>query len=157
LLAIADDVLGVRASTPSRRTLVAAALAGVMALALVPYIGTIEPAHVIDDPAIILVFLATIVGVTLLVRHATHPAHHETRIARRWAPRVSAWAYARPLVTSRRADVGVTPSLANSAHESHVRDTSPWPPPRVEREPEAVRPFGRANGGVSAGSASMAG
>jgi thiosulfate dehydrogenase [quinone] large subunit len=151
LLAIADDVLGVRASTPSRRTLVASALAGVVALALVPYIGTIEPAHVIDDPAIILVFLATIVGVTLLVRHATHPAHHETRLARRLAPRVSAWAYARPMVTSRQAVVGVAPLPANFVRESEIRETAPWPPPRVEREPEVARPFGRAKSTSMAG------
>ncbi|MGZ7087155.1 MAG: hypothetical protein ACXVIH_12575, partial [Ilumatobacteraceae bacterium] len=97
LVAIADGTIGTRPSLPSRRTY---ALAGALfstAVFLVQYIRTIEPARVIGDPAIVLVFLAVIEVTTLLLRCVFANTESQSSKSRSiWSLRVADWVRARP-------------------------------------------------------------
>jgi hypothetical protein len=94
LFAMADGVLGRRPSAVTRRTLVYAGIAAVLGFALVPYVRTIDPAKVIADPAIMLVFLFLTVAATLLFRWIVAKAKPSSA-ARTWTSRCSDWAHAR--------------------------------------------------------------
>jgi uncharacterized membrane protein YphA (DoxX/SURF4 family) len=96
LFAIADGMIGVRPSTPSRRTVALAATSTVLAAAVVPYIRTIEPSKVIDDPAMMLTFLGVITAVTLMVRRAAYRPAHITYIRGLWATWAAGWMHAKP-------------------------------------------------------------
>ncbi len=96
LFAIADGALSTGPSTPSRWTFVAAGLSASAAALFVPYIRTIAPAKVIEDPAMMLTFIGFVLAVTLVVRLAAHPAHDETRLGRLWSDRLSGWVHAKP-------------------------------------------------------------
>ena len=96
LFAIADGTIGVHPTTPSRRTVALAGLTAVLALAMAPYIRTIEPAEVIDDPAMMLVFLGCVTTVTLMVRRAAYRPAHVTYIRGLWATWVAGWMHAKP-------------------------------------------------------------
>lgn len=96
LFAIADGTIGVRPTTPSRRTVVWAGISTALALAVAPYIRTIEPAKVIDDPAMMLVFLGVITAVTLMVRRSAHRPAHVTYIRGLWTTWVAGWMHAKP-------------------------------------------------------------
>ena len=50
LFAIADGTIGIHPTTPSRRTVVMAGFSAALALAVAPYIRTLDPSKVIDDP-----------------------------------------------------------------------------------------------------------
>jgi uncharacterized membrane protein YphA (DoxX/SURF4 family) len=94
LFAMADGVLGVRPTPVNRRTLVYAGIAAAHGFALAPYVRTIDPAKVIADPAMMLVFLSFTVAATLLVRWIVAKAK-PTSVARTWTARCSDWAHAR--------------------------------------------------------------
>jgi len=97
LIAIAEGTIGTRPTKPSRRTY---ALGGVMLLAagfLSLYIRTIAPATVINDPAIMLAFVALIEAGTLVMRCVFADAGKRPLQSRNlWSQRVGQWAYARP-------------------------------------------------------------
>ncbi|MEP7202212.1 MAG: hypothetical protein ABI894_06355 [Ilumatobacteraceae bacterium] len=96
LLAIADGTIGVRPTLPSWRTIVTAGMFAGLALAVTPYIRTIEPSKVIDDPAMMLAFLGFVVTVTLLVRRAAYRPQRATYIRGLWATWVAGWMHAKP-------------------------------------------------------------
>ena len=102
LFAVADGTIGVRPTSPSRRTVGLAALSIVLALAVVPYIRTIEPSKVIEDPAMMLVFLGVIVAITLMVRRSAHRPDHVTYPRRLWTTWVAGWMHAKPKNVVRR-------------------------------------------------------
>jgi uncharacterized membrane protein YphA (DoxX/SURF4 family) len=93
LFAMADGVLGERPSSVDRRTLVYAGVAAVLGFALVPYVRTVDPAKVITDPAMMLVFLSLTVAATLLIRWIVVKAKPSSA-ARTWTSRCSDWAHA---------------------------------------------------------------
>ena len=96
LFAIADGTIGVRPTTPSRRTIVMAGTTAALAAAMAPYIRTIEPAKVIDDPAMMLVFLGVVTTVTLMVRRTAYRPAHVTYIRGLWTTWVAGWMHAKP-------------------------------------------------------------
>ena len=96
LFAIADGVISVRPSTPSWRTVAAAGLSAGLAAAAVPYIRTIEPAKVIDDPAMMLTFIGFIVTVTLLLRMSAHRPPKTFYLRRVWTTWYAGWMHAKP-------------------------------------------------------------
>jgi len=96
LLAIADGAIGRSPSLPSRRTLGAAAAAGGVALLFTPYIRTLQPADVIDDPAMMLSFLAAVLALVLVLRWVAAAADESRVLGRAWADRGRAWCIARP-------------------------------------------------------------
>jgi thiosulfate dehydrogenase [quinone] large subunit len=96
LFAVADGTMGVRPSSPSRKTIALAALSTGAAAAVAPYIRTIEPAKVIDDPAMMLVFLGVVVAVTLMARRAAHRPDHVTYPQRLWTTWAAGWMHAKP-------------------------------------------------------------
>jgi uncharacterized membrane protein YphA (DoxX/SURF4 family) len=96
LFAIADGTMGVRPTSPSWRTLVLAGVSAGSAIAVAPYVRTLEPSKVIDDPAMMLVFLGAIVSVTLLARRAAHRPDHMTYPRRLWATWAAGWMHAKP-------------------------------------------------------------
>jgi hypothetical protein len=96
LLAIADGVIASARSTPSRRSYVWAALALGFAALFVPYIRTVEPAKVIEDPAMMLTFLGTTVAATLIVRCAAHPTMARAWLGTVWRRRLARWCAAVP-------------------------------------------------------------
>jgi uncharacterized membrane protein YphA (DoxX/SURF4 family) len=96
LFAIADGTIGVHPTTPSRRTLAMAGLTAALALAMTPYIRTIEPAKVIDDPAMMLVFMGFVTTVTLIVRRTAYRPAHVTYIQGLWSTWVAGWMHAKP-------------------------------------------------------------
>ncbi len=96
LFAIADGAIGHRHSTPSQRTFVAAGASCLFALVFVPYIRTIQPAGVIDDPAMMLTFLGAVVAATLVVRRAAHPEYRHTRLGQLWIRHLDGWSSAAP-------------------------------------------------------------
>jgi uncharacterized membrane protein YphA (DoxX/SURF4 family) len=97
LMAIAEGTIGTRPTKPSRRTF---ALGGVMLLAagfLSLHIRTIAPATVINDPAVMLAFVAVIEAGTLVMRCVFADAGKRSLQSRSyWSQRVGQWAYARP-------------------------------------------------------------
>lgn len=96
LFAIADGTIGVRPSTPSRRTVALACVSAALALAVAPYIRTIEPAKVIDDPAMMLVFVGFITTVTLLVRRSAYRPSQVTYLRGLWTTWAAGWMHAKP-------------------------------------------------------------
>ena len=102
LFAVADGTIGVRPTSPSRRTVGLAAISTAAAFAFVPYIRTIEPSKVIDDPAMMLVFLGMIVAITLMVRRSAHRPDHVTYPRRLWTTWVAGWMHAKPKQVVRR-------------------------------------------------------
>ena len=96
LFAVADGTMGVRPTSPSRKTVALAGVSVVAALAVAPYIRTIEPAKVIDDPAMMLVFLGVVVAVTLMARRAAHRPDHVTYPQRLWTTWAAGWMHAKP-------------------------------------------------------------
>ena len=96
LVAIADGTIGTRATQPSRRTYALAGALLVAAAILVPNIETIEPAKVIGDPAIMLVFLAVLEAVLLVLRCVfANASSTSARSSNIWSQRVTARAAAR--------------------------------------------------------------
>lgn len=67
-----------------------------LSLAVTPYVRTIEPAKVIDDPAMMLVFLGIITSTTLMVRRAAYRPAHVTYIRSLWTTWVAGWMHAKP-------------------------------------------------------------
>ena len=102
LFAVADGTIGVRPTSPSRRTIGLAAISTTAAFAVVPYIRTIEPSKVIEDPAMMLVFLGMIVAITLIVRRSAHRPDHVTYPRRLWTTWVAGWMHAKPKKVVRR-------------------------------------------------------
>ncbi|MGZ4761564.1 MAG: hypothetical protein ACXV5U_05495 [Ilumatobacteraceae bacterium] len=96
LLAIADGTIGVRPSTPSWRTLAAAGTSAALAVAVAPYIRTIEPAKVIEDPAMMLVFLGFIITVTLIVRRSAYRPPQANHLRSAWTTWYAGWIHAKP-------------------------------------------------------------
>ncbi|MEY2553086.1 MAG: thiosulfate dehydrogenase (quinone) large subunit [Ilumatobacteraceae bacterium] len=96
LFAIADGVIGVRPSTPSWRSVVIASTSAAAAVAVAPYIRTIEPAKVIEDPAMMLVFLGFIVSVTMLVRRSAYRPPQARYFRRVWTTWYAGWIHAKP-------------------------------------------------------------
>lgn len=94
LFAMAEGVLGGRPSAVNRRTLVHAGVAAALGFAFVPYVRTIDPAKVIADPAMMLVFLSMTVAATLLIRWIVAKAKPSSAV-RTWTTRCSDWAHAR--------------------------------------------------------------
>jgi uncharacterized membrane protein YphA (DoxX/SURF4 family) len=94
LFAMADGVIGMRPSPANRRTLVHAGIATVHGLALAPYVRTIDPAKVIGDPAMMLVFLSFTSAATMGVRWIIANAEPQSA-SRTWTARCSDWAHAR--------------------------------------------------------------
>ena len=96
LFAVADGTIGVRPSRPSWRTIVAAGTSAALAIAVAPYIRTIEPATVIEDPAMMLVFLGFIISVTLVVRRAAYRPPQANHLRRMWTTWYAGWVHAKP-------------------------------------------------------------
>lgn len=127
LSAIADGALGAETSTPSRLTIVMAAVAAALAVACVPYIRTIDPERVIDDPAMMLSFIGAVVALTLVARWAAHPTRRQARLGGTRTRYLAAWIHAQPQATLPRSTtfarqrrltlIGVGASISG------------WPPP----------------------------
>ncbi len=96
LFAIADGTIGVRPSTPSWRTIATAGTSAALAIAVAPYIRTIEPAKVIEDPAMMLVFLGFIISVTLIVRRSAYRPPQANYLRRAWTTWYAGWIHAKP-------------------------------------------------------------
>jgi uncharacterized membrane protein YphA (DoxX/SURF4 family) len=94
LLAIADGTIGVRPTAPSWRTVATAGVSAGLAAAVVPYVRTIEPAKVIDDPAMMLVFLGFVIAATLMARRAMY--HPPTYFKGLWTTWIAGWMHAKP-------------------------------------------------------------
>jgi uncharacterized membrane protein YphA (DoxX/SURF4 family) len=96
LFAIADGLVGVRPSHPSRRTIVAALLSAGFAAAAAPYVRTTEPAKVIEDPAMMFVTLGVIMCITLLMRRSAYLPPHRRTLRRVWTTWYAGWIHAKP-------------------------------------------------------------
>jgi uncharacterized membrane protein YphA (DoxX/SURF4 family) len=97
LVAVADGTIGTRPTPPTRRTygLVAALL--VIAGVLGAYVRTLEPAKVITDPALMLLFLALLQAATLVLRCVfAKTATRSSKSGSVWPQRLTRWATARP-------------------------------------------------------------
>jgi hypothetical protein len=109
LVAVADGTIGTRPTPPTHRTYVLAAALLVVAGALVAYVRTLEPAKVITDPAIMLVFLALLQAATLVLRCVfAKTATRSSKSSSVWTQRLTSWARARPEPHVTRS-VGVSP------------------------------------------------
>ena len=97
LVAVADGVIGTRPTPPTNRTYALAAALVVVAGVLVKYVRTLEPAKVITDPAIMLLFLALLQAATLVLRcvFAKTPTR-SSKPSSVWSQRLARWARARP-------------------------------------------------------------
>jgi uncharacterized membrane protein YphA (DoxX/SURF4 family) len=96
LFAVADGTLGVHATKPSSRTVMAAGVSAGLAALVVPYVRTIEPAKVIEDPAMMLAFMGSVITATLLVRRAAYLPHESSRIHTLWKTHMIGWVHAMP-------------------------------------------------------------
>jgi uncharacterized membrane protein YphA (DoxX/SURF4 family) len=96
LFAIADGTIGVRPSTPSRRTVALACVSAALTVAVATYIRTVEPAKVIDDPAMMLVFIGFITTVTLMVRRSAFRPSQVTYLKGMWTTWAAGWMHAKP-------------------------------------------------------------
>jgi uncharacterized membrane protein YphA (DoxX/SURF4 family) len=96
LLAIADGTIGVRPSAPSWRTVASAGVFASLTVAVSPYIRTLEPSKVIDDPAMMLTFLGFVVTVSLLVRRAAYRPQETAYIRGLWTTWAAGWMHAKP-------------------------------------------------------------
>jgi uncharacterized membrane protein YphA (DoxX/SURF4 family) len=94
LFAIADGTMGVRPTQPTGRTVVAAGVSLTIAAAMVPFVRTIEPSEVIEDPAMMLVFLGVVVAITLLARRATYRPPTYFKVL--WTTWIAGWMHAKP-------------------------------------------------------------
>ena len=94
LFAMADGLIGMQPTPANRRTLWYAAIAAVTGFALVPYVRTVDPAQVISDPAMMLVFVSFTIAATLVVRWIVANAR-PAQSSRAWTSRCSDWAHAR--------------------------------------------------------------
>ncbi len=97
LVAVAEGTIGSRPTLPTYRTYVLAAALLCVAGVLVPQVRTWEPAEVVTDPAIMLLFLALLQAATLVLRCLF--ANADTKSSRSgsvWQQRLAAWARARP-------------------------------------------------------------
>lgn len=109
LTAIADGTIGTRPTSPSNRTVTFACALLLTALLMTPYIRTIDPAKVIADPAIMLVFLAALQAVTLLLRFAMSRASwKEFRSTSVASQRLLEWMRARPRTEPRSSAAWAT-------------------------------------------------
>ncbi len=100
LFAIADGTIGVRPTVPSWRTVATAGVSVGLAAAVVPYVRTIEPAKVIDDPAMMLVFLGLVIAATSMARRAMY--HPPTYFKGLWTTWIAGWMHAKPKKVVRR-------------------------------------------------------
>jgi hypothetical protein len=129
LFAIADGVIGVRPSVPSRRTIVLAGASAAAAAAAVPYVRTLEPAKVIEDPAIMLVTLGVIMAITLLVRRSAYMPPHTHLLRRVWTTWYAGWIHAKPKrVVRNEYDRRYTPRGARFAPPPEGTAVSMLPP-----------------------------
>jgi uncharacterized membrane protein YphA (DoxX/SURF4 family) len=96
LFAVADGTLGVHATKPSSRTVVAAGVSAGLVALVVPYVRTIEPANVIEDPAMMLAFMGSVITATLLVRRAAYLPHESSRLHVLWKTHMIGWVHAMP-------------------------------------------------------------
>jgi uncharacterized membrane protein YphA (DoxX/SURF4 family) len=126
LLAVADGAIGVHPTSPSRRTVIGASVSAALGLSVVPFIRTIEPSKVIEDPAMMLSFMGSIVAVTLLFRRAAYRSHETRWIHRLWTTRVAAWMYAKP----RR----MMPNAVTSGRRGFAPPSVHEPPAALHRE-----------------------
>jgi hypothetical protein len=92
LLALAEGTIGASPSSPTHRTHILAAVLAAGAGALVPYVRTLEPAKVIADPALMLLFLAVLESATLSLRCllARSSARAQKPVSR-WTQRIVSW------------------------------------------------------------------
>jgi len=96
LFAIADGVISVRPTSPSWRTVALAGVSAALAALVAPYIRTIEPSKVIDDPAMMLTFIGFIITVTMLLRLSAHRPPRTSRLRRVWTTYYAGWVHAKP-------------------------------------------------------------
>lgn len=85
---------GIGSEPPLRLTkwsYLAAASSAAAGIAVAPFIRTLAPARVIEDPAMMLSFLGVLTAATLLVSHAAHPDHRDTRLGQFWDSRLGPW------------------------------------------------------------------
>ncbi len=99
LFAIADGTMGVRPTLPTGRTIVAACASIAIAASMVPYVRTIEPSEVIEDPAMMLVFLGVVIATTLMARRATYRPPTYFKVL--WTTWIAGWMHAKPNKTVR--------------------------------------------------------
>jgi uncharacterized membrane protein YphA (DoxX/SURF4 family) len=123
LAAVADGTIGTRPTPPTRRTYAFAAAFLVLGGALVPYVRTLEPAEVITDPAIMLVFLALLQAATLALRCSIAKTATSTTSRGIWSRRLTSWAKARPAPRVARS-AGVSPG--QPATEPQVVSALGW-------------------------------
>ncbi len=100
LFAVADGTIGVRPTVPSWRTVATAGVSAGLAAAVVPFIRTIEPAKVIDDPAMMLVFLGLVIAATLMARRAMY--RPPTYFKGLWTTWMAGWMHAKPTKVVRK-------------------------------------------------------
>lgn len=125
LFAIAEGAIGCAARRPTNRTRSAAGVWFLLALAFVPFIRTMAPAHVIADPAAMCLFLAMIIGVGLLYRWATDlPSVPASRVATVLIDRADAWAHAKHTPLNRRRHATSIEPGGNSRSASSVAPAS---------------------------------
>jgi uncharacterized membrane protein YphA (DoxX/SURF4 family) len=142
LFAIADGAIGVHPTSPSRRTVIGAGVSAGLGLSVVPFVRTIEPSKVIEDPAMMLSFMGSILAVTLLFRRATYRPHETRWIHRLWTRRVAAWMYAKPRRLMPMMPNAVTSDCRGLAPPP-VPQARMFPPPNVRRHSfVAPRPGG---------------
>lgn len=97
LVAVADGTIGTRPTLPTSRTYVLAAALLCVAGVLVTQVRTVEPADVITDPAVMLLFLALLQAATLVLRCLFAKAGSKSSKSDSvWQRRLAAWARARP-------------------------------------------------------------
>jgi len=101
LVAIADGVIGVRPTTPSWRSVLIAIVSAATAVAVVPYVRTIEPAQVIEDPAMMLAFLGFIITTTVLVRRSVYTPPQARYFRQVWTTWYAGWIHAKPKMVIR--------------------------------------------------------
>jgi uncharacterized membrane protein YphA (DoxX/SURF4 family) len=80
LFALADASTALPTNNASRRSLAGAGVCVLIGAAMTPFVRTLEPANVIDDPAMMLQFLALIVAASQVL----HWICHEDGIENRW-------------------------------------------------------------------------
>ena len=133
LFAIADGTIGVRPTIPSRRTLLTAASFAAFAAASVPYVRTLEPANVIEDPAMMLVTLGVILSATLVVRRSAYRPPRAHSLRRLWTTWYAGWIHAKPKKLVRNEYERLyTDRGARFAPPQHGTATA-WPPPIAAR------------------------
>jgi uncharacterized membrane protein YphA (DoxX/SURF4 family) len=136
LFAIAEGVVGSQPTRPSWRTLALAGACLAGGLAMVPYIRTVEPALVISDSAMMLLFLAVITATTLVVRWALMSSRGMSPSpVGRWSERIATWAIARP---DPRQPLVETRPATRPAGDGGWRSVS-WAPPSMADRPVARR------------------